>query len=198
VKCPCRCRNAFCEDKRTLTLHIYKFGFMPDYEVWTHHGESVRQRTTSVAEEEDDRSSDDRMDEMLNATWSELETNSEDPPTLKVQKFFDMFRVSEEPLHEHTIVSVLAFVTRLTTIKSKFTFSNKYYNELLSLISDVLPNNHKMLKDMSYTSLLQDLHPHTDLGVATLFTPLQRLVMTTGESLVLLCCVLIINLILIY
>jgi hypothetical protein len=55
VKCPCsRCRNALCEDKRTLTLHLCKFGFMLGYEVWTHHGESVRQKTTSVAEEEDD------------------------------------------------------------------------------------------------------------------------------------------------
>jgi hypothetical protein len=34
-----------------------------------------------------------------------------------VQKFFDMLKASEEPLHEHTIVSVLAFVTRLTVIK---------------------------------------------------------------------------------
>jgi hypothetical protein len=33
-------------------------------------------------------------------------------------------------------------------IKSKFTFSNKCYKELLSLTSDVLPNNHKMPKDM--------------------------------------------------
>jgi hypothetical protein len=68
VKCPCsRCRNALCEDKRTLTLHLCKFGFMLGYEVWTHHGESVRQKTTSVAEEEDDMSGDDRMDEMLDA-----------------------------------------------------------------------------------------------------------------------------------
>jgi hypothetical protein len=33
-------------------------------------------------------------------------------------------------------------------IKSKFAFSNKCYRELSSLISDVLPNNHKMPKDM--------------------------------------------------
>jgi hypothetical protein len=33
-------------------------------------------------------------------------------------------------------------------IKSKFTFSNKCYKELLSLINDVLPSNHKMSKDM--------------------------------------------------
>jgi hypothetical protein len=53
VKCPCsRCRNALRQDKGKLTLHIYKFGFMPGYEVWTHHGETVHQRTASVAEEE--------------------------------------------------------------------------------------------------------------------------------------------------
>jgi hypothetical protein len=37
-----------------------------------------------VAEEEDDRSGDDRMDGMLDAIQPELETNSEDPPTPEV------------------------------------------------------------------------------------------------------------------
>jgi hypothetical protein len=87
VKCPCsRCRNALCEDKRTLTLHLCMFGFMLDDEVWKHHGESVRQRTTSVAEEED-RSGDNRMDEMLDAIRLEFETNSEDPPTPRCKSF---------------------------------------------------------------------------------------------------------------
>jgi hypothetical protein len=149
MKCPCsRCRNTLHQDKRTLTLHLCKFGFMPGYKVWMHHGETIHQRTASMVEGEDDRSGDDMMDEMLDAIWLELETNHEDPPTLEVQKFFDMLRASEEPLHEHMTVSVLAFVTRITSIKSKFTFSNKCYKELLSLISDVLPSNHKMPKDM--------------------------------------------------
>jgi hypothetical protein len=83
-----------------------------------------------VVEEEDDRSGDDRMDQMLDAIRLELKTNSEDPPTPEVQKFFDMLRASEELLHEHTIVSVLAFVTHLMAIKSKFAFANKCYKEL--------------------------------------------------------------------
>jgi Fe-S-cluster containining protein len=34
MKCPCiRCRNIVYEDKRMLTLHLCKFGFMPGYEV---------------------------------------------------------------------------------------------------------------------------------------------------------------------
>jgi hypothetical protein len=129
-------------------MHLCKFGFMPGYDVWMHHGETIHQRTASVVEDEDDRSGDDRMDEMLDAIRPELETIREDPPTLEVQKFFDMLRASEEPLHKHMIVSVLAFVTRIMSIKSKFTFSNKCYKELLRLFSDVLPSNHKMSKDM--------------------------------------------------
>jgi hypothetical protein len=100
---------------------------MPGYEVWTHHDESVRQ-TASVVEE-DDRMGDDRMYEMLDTIRPKLETK-------------------HELLYEHTIVSVLAFATHLMSIKSKFTFSNNCYKELLNLISDVIPNNHKMSKDM--------------------------------------------------
>jgi hypothetical protein len=129
-------------------MHLCKFGFMPGYDVWMHHGETIHQRTTSVIEDEDDRSGDDRMDEMFDAIRSKLEINHEDPPTPKVQKFFDMLKASEESLHEHTTISVLTFVTRITSIKSKFAFSNKCYKELLRLFSDVLPSNHKMLKDM--------------------------------------------------
>jgi hypothetical protein len=124
VKCPySRCRNTLREDKRTLTMHLCKFGFMLGYDVWTHHGETIHQRTTSVVEDEDDRSGDDMMDEMLDAIRPELKTNREDSPTPEVQKFFDMLKASEEPLHQHTTVSVIAFITRIMSIKSKFAFS---------------------------------------------------------------------------
>jgi hypothetical protein len=69
-------------------MHLCKFGFMPGYDVWMHHSDTIHQRTAFVAEDEDDRSGDDRMDDMLDAIWPELETNREDPPTLEVQKFF--------------------------------------------------------------------------------------------------------------
>jgi hypothetical protein len=37
-----------------------------------------------MVEEEDDRSGDDKMDEMLDAIRLKFETNPEDPPTLEV------------------------------------------------------------------------------------------------------------------
>jgi hypothetical protein len=67
---------------------------------------------------------------------------------IKVLVVVVVVRALEEPLHEHTTVSVLAFITRIMSIKSRFAFSNKCYKELLSLFSDVLPSNHKMPKDM--------------------------------------------------
>jgi hypothetical protein len=125
---------------------------MPGFEVWTLHGELVHHTasalTALVVEEEDDRRGDDRIDGMLDAIQPEHETNPEDPPTPKVQKFFDIVRDSEESLHEHTTVSILAFIIHLMAIKSKFAFLNNYYKELLNLISDVLPNSHKFPKDM--------------------------------------------------
>jgi predicted DNA binding CopG/RHH family protein len=98
------------------------------------------------------------MEEMLDDVRHELlpvdlenlhrPTNYENPPTTEVQKFFELLKAAEEPLHEHTKVTVLVFLTRLMAIKSKFAFSNNCYQELLNLINDVLSKNHKMPNDM--------------------------------------------------
>jgi hypothetical protein len=59
---------------------------MPGYEVWMYHGKSVRQ-TALVVEEDDDKRSDDRMDEILDAIRPELKTDPVDPFTSEVQFF---------------------------------------------------------------------------------------------------------------
>jgi hypothetical protein len=45
-------------------------------------------------------------------------------------------------------VTLLAFITRLMAIKSKYFFSNNCYNVLMKLISDILLKPHKVPKDM--------------------------------------------------
>ena len=40
IKCPCtKCCCSNKEDRDTMTLHLYKFGFMGDYTNWDRHGE---------------------------------------------------------------------------------------------------------------------------------------------------------------
>jgi hypothetical protein len=116
-----------------------------------HHGEEIP-RENAPEDLGDDHSHYDRMDEMLDDLRQDPElvfpVNRGDPPTPEVKRFFDLLKAAEEPLHEHTRVSSLAFVTRLMAIKSKFSFSTNCYNEILNLISEVLPSNHKMPKDV--------------------------------------------------
>jgi hypothetical protein len=95
---------------------------MPEYEVWEHYGEVVPNLNIE-AEENNDWAGDDVMHEMLDLLRPELNLSSEDPTTPEVSRFFKLLKVSEEPLHEHTYVSILAFMTRLMDIKSKYFFS---------------------------------------------------------------------------
>jgi hypothetical protein len=147
-----KCQNARCFDKVILTKHLVRNGFITDYETWVFHGEKY---TTVVAEESvNDRAGANRKDEILEAIRPESDLDTENPPMPKVEEFFRLLKASEEPLHEHTKVTVLAFVTWLMAIKSKFFFSNNCYNELLKLIGDVLSNPTKLPKDMYYSNKL--------------------------------------------
>jgi hypothetical protein len=131
------------EDKTTIAIHLCKNGFVQGYEVWKFHGESG---TRVIAEDEHICDMGvDRMDEMLKVIQAEV---TEDPPTTEVQAFFKLLNALEELLYEHTEVTLLAFITRLMTIKFKYFFSNNCYNDLMKLVSDILLKPHKVPKDM--------------------------------------------------
>jgi hypothetical protein len=146
VWCPCIvCQNSRClENKRNIAIHLCKNGFVPGYEVWTFHGE-LDTRVIAEDEHDCDVGDADRMDEKLEAIQVEV---TDDPPTTKVEAFFKLLKASEDSLHEHTEVTLLAFITRMMAIKSKYFFSNNCYNDLMKLISDILPKLHKLPKDI--------------------------------------------------
>jgi hypothetical protein len=147
ISCPCnKCRNMTSHTKRQVTLHLCSHGFVPGYKVWYLHKKSRLERAAEV--EVDDGEDVDRMDHMLEDLQPELDPDHHDSPTLEVQKFFELLKASEEPLHGHTDVTILEFVTRLMSIKSKFAFSINCYKDLEDLLSEVLPTGHKMPKDM--------------------------------------------------
>jgi hypothetical protein len=147
IGCPCiKCQNVGCFDKVILIKHLVHNGFTSDYETWMFHSEKY---TTVVAKEYgNDQAGADRMDEMLEAIRPEFNLDTEDPPTSEVEEFFRLLKALEELLHEHTKMTLLAFVTWLMAIKSKFFFCNNCYNELLKLIWDVLLNPNKLPKNM--------------------------------------------------
>jgi hypothetical protein len=110
IRCPCvKYQNARCFDKIILTKYLVRNGFTTDYETWVFHGEKY---TTVTAEGfANHRAGADRMDEMLESIRQEFDLDTVDPPMLEVEEFFRLLKASEVPLHKHTKVTVLAFVT---------------------------------------------------------------------------------------
>jgi hypothetical protein len=153
IRCPCmKCQNTRCADKVILMKHLIKNGFTIDYETWVFHGEKYT--TVAIEKSTNDRAGAYRMDEMLEAIRPEFDLDTKDPPIPEVEEFFSLLKASEELLHGHTKVTVLAFMTRLMALKSRFFFSNNCYNELLKLFGDVLPNPNKLPKDMYHSKKL--------------------------------------------
>jgi hypothetical protein len=109
---------------------------MPGYEVWTFHGES---NTRVIAEDEYD------CDVVALIGWMRCLKLYEHT---ELEAFFKLLEASEEPLHEHTEVTLFAFITWLMYIKSKYFFFNNCYNDLVKLINDILMKPHKVPKDM--------------------------------------------------
>jgi ABC-type bacteriocin/lantibiotic exporter with double-glycine peptidase domain len=51
-------------------------------------------------------------------------------------------------VHEGIDVTVLQAITCLMAMKSKYSFSNNCYNDIVKLIIDLIPSNHNMSKDL--------------------------------------------------
>jgi hypothetical protein len=91
--CPCiKCQNGLSHNKKKVLIHICRFGYMPGYEVWVHHGEEVPENK-SVAE--DDVTDKDRMDEMLNAICLEFEADFEDPLLRRFKSFLSSLKLQK-------------------------------------------------------------------------------------------------------
>jgi hypothetical protein len=65
-----------------------------------------------------------------------------------VQDFYKLLAALKEKVHDGIDVTVLQAVTCLIAFKSKYSFSNQCYNNIVKLIIDLIPAKHNMLKDL--------------------------------------------------
>jgi hypothetical protein len=82
----------------------------------------------------------------LGMSTPKLQNNQALPENVK--EFYKLLEASEAKVHEGTDVNILQAVTCLMAMKSKYGFSNNYYNDIVKLIIDLIPLNHNMLKDL--------------------------------------------------
>jgi hypothetical protein len=93
VRCSCnKSRNGLSHDKKKVSIHIYMFGYMPDYEVWVHHGEKV---TENEPVAENDVTGEDGIDEMLNVICPKFEADFEDPLLRRFKSFSSSLKLQK-------------------------------------------------------------------------------------------------------
>ncbi|WVZ90125.1 LOW QUALITY PROTEIN: hypothetical protein U9M48_036455 [Paspalum notatum var. saurae] len=147
ILCPCsKCENKWLWAKEDIEEHQCIRGFMPNYLVWRAHGECGERVDQGVDLHEDH----DRMDEMLNDLGIGVDRTSEGPGQLPPEQFYRLLAASDERLHNYTQSTLLQTLTRLMSIKSKHNISNIAYNDTVKLIDDILPENHKLPKNLYF------------------------------------------------
>jgi hypothetical protein len=67
---------------------------------------------------------------------------------MEVQNFYKFLATSDEKVHDGTDLIVLQAAAHLMVMKSKYNFSNQYYNNIVKLVIDLIPTKHNMLKDV--------------------------------------------------
>jgi hypothetical protein len=148
VPCPCSdCGNRVRRRRAVINMHLCKRGFMPGYTLWTEHGEKPVSEPTFGHEYHINTA--DGLDEMLGDLGDAMPIDSvkEEPPA-DVKAFYAMLSASKVPLHNFTSVAQLTAVARLMAIKSQHNLSAECMNKFLKLFDDVLPENHKMPKNL--------------------------------------------------
>jgi hypothetical protein len=147
VNCPCgRCENKRLLSKYEMFAHLAKKGFMLNYILWHQHGEVQ----PVIADESDGNDDVDRMNDMVADNARGYDLKSEDSLS-KVHNFYSLLATSEEKVHDGTDMTVLQAVTHLLGFKSKYSFSNQCYNDIVKFVIDLIPVKHNMSK--TYTSL---------------------------------------------
>jgi hypothetical protein len=121
VPCPCnKCANRKRKTKKAMIEHIWKNGFKLDYTRWIFHGEAHRTREEVVRQHVEDYDADAGVADMLNDYHEAqfAEGRMEDEPEATANAFYDMFDVTQKPLHGKTKVSQLDAIGRIMAFKS--------------------------------------------------------------------------------
>jgi hypothetical protein len=142
ASCPCsRCENRRMLSEYEMSAHLAKKGFISNYLLWHQHGEVK----SAVADESDENDDVDRMDDMIADIGRGYDLEYEDPPPDE-HNFYSLHVTSQEKVHDGIDMTMLQAVTRLMEFKSKYSFLNQCYNDIVNLIIDLIPAKHHMPK----------------------------------------------------
>ncbi|XP_066396736.1 uncharacterized protein [Miscanthus floridulus] len=147
--CPCRkCKNKAMKTYEEMGKDLVNNGFVENYTRWTMHGERHRAREEVVRQRIEEFDSEAGVAEMLNDHDMAFDEGSaEQEPEQTAKAFYAMLDAAQQPLHGRTNVSKLDAIARLMAVKSQFSWSRESFDQLLTVVGTLLPDDHVLPKN---------------------------------------------------
>ncbi|XP_074373648.1 uncharacterized protein LOC141713995 [Apium graveolens] len=153
ISCPCNtCKNRYFKSIADVEFDLFATGFLESYTVWYYHGEGRRSSNENMNIEHEDVF--DQYEMLRDAFGEQDYTNPEDfgdqdhtpeEPNFEASRFYTNLHNLDAPIYPgNTKFTKLTFVMRLVHFKSQNNCSDTGFDELLSLIADVLPEEHTL------------------------------------------------------
>jgi len=136
--CSCvRCLIQIRHDLGTMRDHLFIFGIMRSYTLWTWHGEVLDKPTTSRGTDYVDDWMNDHLEDMVRDVGEE---------NFGKIHLYDSFKSnSEEELYPRCInFTRLSTTLKLFSLKARHGWTNTSFTKLLELLKEMLPENNML------------------------------------------------------
>ncbi|XP_004494055.1 uncharacterized protein [Cicer arietinum] len=156
IRCPCH--NCMCSgilSASEVKLHLYRFGFQPNYWYWTEHGEeaphidleNIPSSSGNIDNDDPFTLMQHMVDDAFGPTYDfqnmggegNEEENNEEPPNDDAQDFYDLLTAANKPLYEGASDSKLSICVKLLACKSNWNVPQKCLDFFASMLVDVCP-----------------------------------------------------------
>ncbi|KAA0054168.1 uncharacterized protein E6C27_scaffold131G00970 [Cucumis melo var. makuwa] len=143
IRCPClKCGNRLLKDVSIVRYHLYVNRIDKSYKIWFWHGEDLNSETVSSKMENtiDEKYEHDDLFNIVNMFQS-----AHDESCNRSNTFDTMFDDAKKSLYPRCKKFMkLSALVRLYNLKVRYGWSNTSFSELLSIISDLLPDNNEI------------------------------------------------------
>ena len=116
--------------------HLQKWGFTPDYTVWTFHGESAQCARAEVLRRRTDKHGNGMQDMVQDFDDAR---DSDDEMEESAKAFNEMLESSERPLHEHTELCQLDAISQIMALKAQFNLGRECYDAIMTIFGLFYP-----------------------------------------------------------
>ncbi|KAJ7942534.1 Transposon protein, putative, CACTA, En/Spm sub-class [Quillaja saponaria] len=163
IKCPCAaCKHRKYLSRDEITVHLYKKGFVPNYKLWTVHGElCISEPSSSFSGTV--RGDNPYKNMVLDVAGPKFVPDTEriiepEEPNPEAARFYSILRDADESLWTGcTKHSKLSAASQFLNIKSECNMTEACYDRLISLVKSMLPKEEKLAENFYQTKKMMKL-----------------------------------------